>query len=266
LSLTIAIHSYRGGTGKSSITASLATLLAAEGRAVGVVDTDIHSPGIHVIFGLPEERMTLALNDYLWGRCPLRDAAYDVSPPMPDQSGERPVPGRVFLIPSSVRAGEIARVLREGYDVGKLTDGFRGVVEELRLDFLLIDTHPGVNEETLLSVAISDLLLLVLRPDRQDFQGTAVTVELARRLGVPATRVVVNKVPAGMDWEQIRAQVESAYESPVVAMLPLSEEVAQLASTGVFAVRHPAHAFTAGLRQVARDLLAGVRGGPGDGR
>jgi MinD-like ATPase involved in chromosome partitioning or flagellar assembly len=252
---TISIHSYRGGTGKSSITASLATLLAAEGRRVGVVDTDIHSPGIHVIFGLAEDRVTLALNDYLWSRCPLRDAAYDVTPPMPERSGEGPEPGRVLLIPSSVKPGEIARVLREGYDVARLTDGFRRVVDELRLDVLLIDTHPGVNEETLLSVAISDLLLLVLRPDRQDFQGTAVTVELAHRLGVPEIQAIVNKVPGGMDWDQVRAQVEAAYRAPVVAMLPLSEELAQLASSGVFAARHPAHAFTTGLRQVARRML-----------
>lgn len=250
---TISIHSYRGGTGKSSITASLATLLAADGRRVGVVDTDIHSPGIHVILGLPEERLSLALNDYLWGRCPLRDAAYDVTPPGAAESASA---GRVYLIPSSVKPGEIARVLREGYDVAKLTDGFRRIVDELRLDVLLIDTHPGVNEETLLSVAISDLLLLVLRPDRQDFQGTAVTVELAHRLGVPDLQVVVNKVPAGMDWEHVRAQVESAFRAPVVAMLPLSEDVAQLASSGVFAVRHPAHAVTTGLRQVARLIVS----------
>ena len=50
----ISVHSYRGGTGKSNITASLATLLATNGRRVGVVDTDIQSPGIHILFGLDE--------------------------------------------------------------------------------------------------------------------------------------------------------------------------------------------------------------------
>ena len=63
----------------------------------------------------------------------------------------------------------------------------------------IIDTHPGVNEETLLSIAISDLLLLVMRPDNQDFQGTAVTAELARRLEVKQMLLLVNKVPPSMD-------------------------------------------------------------------
>ena len=45
------------------------------GRRVGVVDTDIQSPGIHVLFGLDEDRMPRALNDYLWGVCRIEEAA-----------------------------------------------------------------------------------------------------------------------------------------------------------------------------------------------
>ncbi len=64
-------------------------------------------------------------------------------------------------------------MLREGYDVGLLNDGFQSLIEELNLDVLRIDTHPGLNEETLLSIAISDTLLIILRPDQQDYQGTS---------------------------------------------------------------------------------------------
>jgi len=49
---------------------------------------------------------------------------------------------------------------------------------DLHLDFLLIDSHPGINQETLQAIAASSLLILVLRPDYQDYQGTAV-IELA---------------------------------------------------------------------------------------
>ncbi len=73
-------------------------------------------------------------------------------------------------------------MLREGYEVGRLTDGFRELVRVLELDYLLIDTHPGVNEETLVSIALSDALILSLRPDNQDLQGTAVALELVLQL------------------------------------------------------------------------------------
>jgi MinD-like ATPase involved in chromosome partitioning or flagellar assembly len=39
----VAVHSFRGGTGKSNVTANLATLLAWTGKQVGVVDTDLQS-------------------------------------------------------------------------------------------------------------------------------------------------------------------------------------------------------------------------------
>ena len=56
MSRIVSIHSFRGGTGKSNTTANLAAILAASGRRVGVIDTDIQSPGIHVLFGLARRR------------------------------------------------------------------------------------------------------------------------------------------------------------------------------------------------------------------
>ncbi len=76
--------------------------------------------------------------------------------------------GKVFLIPSSIRPGEITRVLREGYDAQPLTHGFRRLADELDLDALLMYTHPGLGEETLLSIVISHTLVIILRPDQQD--------------------------------------------------------------------------------------------------
>ena len=69
----ISIHSFRGGTGKSNTTANITTLLAAQGLRVGVIDTDIQSPGIHVLFGLDEDAMGHSLNDYLWGKCTIEE-------------------------------------------------------------------------------------------------------------------------------------------------------------------------------------------------
>jgi len=247
----ISVHSYRGGTGKSNITASLATLLATNGQRVGVVDTDIQSPGIHILFGLDEAEMRHSLNDYLWGTCHIKETAHDVTPRL---SGE--ITGRVFLIPSSMKAGDIARVLREGYDVGVLRDGFRELIEALKLDVLMIDTHPGLNEETLLSIALSDALAIVLRPDQQDYQGTSVTVEVARKLDVPRLVLVVNKVPSVFDVSDVRARVEQTYGCEVAAVLPHSDEIMTLASAGIFVLRYPDHPITAALKQVAAKLVA----------
>ena len=54
MSKIVSIHSFRGGTGKSNTTANLAALMALRGQRVAVVDTDIASPGIHVLFGIQD--------------------------------------------------------------------------------------------------------------------------------------------------------------------------------------------------------------------
>jgi septum site-determining protein MinD len=255
LARIISIHSFRGGTGKSNTTANLAVLIAAAGHRVGVVDTDIQSPGIHVIFARPASEIRTTLNDYLWGQCRIEQAAYDVTPSAigrADPEMDRP---KLFLIPSSIETGAIARVLREGYDVGLLNEGFQQLIRELDLDYLLIDTHPGVNEETLLSIAVSNRLLLILRPDNQDFQGTSVAVELARRLEVEEILIVLNKVPSSANPEVLRQQVESAYGAEVVGTMPLCEEIAELASSGIFVNRYAGHPVANQLRGIAERIM-----------
>ena len=252
MSRVISIHSFRGGTGKSNTTANLTGLLAQMGYRVGVVDTDIQSPGIHVIFGLSEDDIGYSLNDYLGGKCSIEDSAYDVTANLGAE-----VDGRVFLIPSSLKAGEIARVIRDGYDVGMLSDGFWELVDQLNLDALLIDTHPGLNEETLLSIAISDALVILLRPDQQDYQGTSVTVEVARRLDIPQLLLVVNKLPSVYDEDEVREKVERAYQAEVAAILPHSDTLMALGSANVFALHHPDHPITKMLAEVAQRLMAG---------
>ncbi len=251
MSKIISIHSFRGGTGKSNLAANIAALLAQQGQRVGVIDTDIQSPGIHVLFGLVGGKAGHSLNDYLWGRCTIGQAAHDVTASL---SGD--MPGQLFLIPSSIQADEIVNVLREGYDVSKLTQGFRNLIKDLSLDVLIIDTHPGLNEETLFSIAISHTLAIVMRPDQQDYEGTGVTVEVARSLDVPRMLMVVNKVPSAFDAAQVRTRVEQTFNCEVTAVLPHSEEMMNLASAGIFALRHPDHPFTAMLKEVADKLAA----------
>ena len=246
----VSIHSYRGGTGKSNLTANLATAVALTGRRVGVVDTDIQSPGVHVLFGLDDKQMTRAVNDYLYDQCPIKDTAYHVTPPEVIAAG-----GQMYLVPASMKSGDIARVLKEGYDVEKLNSGFEDLLEDLDLDFLFVDTHPGMNEETLLSIAISDWLILILRPDRQDYLGTAITIEVSRKLGVPNLVLVVNKALASMDQAALRKDVERSFAAELGAVLLLSEDMLRLGSTGIMSLKYPDHQFTRAVAALAARMV-----------
>jgi MinD-like ATPase involved in chromosome partitioning or flagellar assembly len=249
----ITLHSFRRGTGKSSLIASIAVLLANSGHRVGVIDTDLLSPGLHIFFGLERHRLAHTLNDYLWGRCAIEQTCQNVTP---RQSSARL--GQVFLLPSSTAAGDIARVLREGYDVHHLNRGLHRLIDTLGLDTLLLDTHAGLDEETLLSIVIADTVALTLRHDQQDYRGTAVMVEVLRRLEMPRTLLIANQTPPIIAESLIQQRLEQSYGCEVLAMLPHSHELMTIASGGIFALRYPNHPLTSALQRAALRLVEDV--------
>ena len=248
MSKIVSVHSYRGGTGKSNITANLAYSLVQSGKKVAVVDTDIQSPGIHVVFQVSQDRLNYSLNHFLWRKCEIEEVAVEVG------LEEAALKGKLFLVPSSTNTGDIARIISDGYNMELLNEGFSRLCEKLELDFLLVDTHPGLNEETLLSIAISDKLLIIMRPDQQDFEGSSITLRVASRLKVEDIAVILNKVPASFDPAGLKSEVERSYGFPVEAVIPHSDEFMVLGSKGLFCERFPGHPVSGLIRSIAERL------------
>lgn len=245
----VSIHSYRGGTGKSNLTANLATTIARQGHRVGVIDTDLPSPGIHNLFCLEPGQASKTLNHYLWGDIAIEAAAHDASDNV-GLNGD----GKLFLVPASIKVDDIARILEDGYDVKLMNDGFRHLVKALKLDYLFIDTHPGLSRETFLSIAISHVLVLILRPDKQDYQGTAVAVDVARQLKVRNMLLVINKAYDVINKDALQQKVEETYNEKVAGVFPLSGDVVKLASEGVFCVKYPDHPVSREFSRVAQQI------------
>jgi len=253
MSRIVSVHSFRGGTGKSNITANLASLIALHDYRVAVFDTDIQSPGIHVPFGLDAHNMGHTLNEFLRAECEIEKVAFSIGEHPGEAPGRQQLVGKsLWLVPSSINSSEISQVLRDGYDVSRLNEGMQALLRKLNLDYLFIDTHPGLNEETLLSIAISDILIILLRPDQQDFQGTAVTVDIARGLDVPHLFLVVNKALERYDFDQIKKKVQDTYQAQVAGVLPLTEDLADIGSADIFSLRDPFHPWSKGLQQIAQ--------------
>lgn len=190
--------------------------------------------------------MEKTLNNFLWGECAIEDIAIDVTASLGEGAE-----GKYFLLPSSIRASDIARVLRDGYNVNLLDEGFKKVQEALELDVLIIDTHPGLNDEILLSMAFTNILGIILRPDQQDYQGTSISVKLARNLDVSDIILIVNKSPQLFNDEMVKSRVEEAYSGEVAIVLPHSDEMLALSSAKLFVVEYPDHPMTELLKKLA---------------
>ncbi len=160
------MHSFRRGVGRSTLIANLAALLAIEGKRVGVIDNNLQTPGLHLLFNLNEDDITYSLNDYLSGNCDIQQTIYNIRSHVDPH-----LAGGLFFIPSSSQADDITRVLRHRYDMELFNAGLQQFAEKLNLDVLLIDPHSGLNEEALCTFAIVDTVIMLIRPDCQDYHG-----------------------------------------------------------------------------------------------
>ncbi|MEU7164123.1 P-loop NTPase [Streptomyces morookaense] len=243
----IALHSHRGGTGRSSIAANLARLMADTGRRVALVDTDLQAPAAHVLLGVAPHSADRTLAGYLTGLCEIEEATVLLTAGFGD--------GELFLVPARAEASGIHEIIAQGYDVGLLREGFDRLAGCLQLDVLLLDTHAGISNETVAAVASADILLMVTRPCQLDLSGAGEATEFALRLNCPGRALVVNTVPPGTAAGPARRRAEAAYGLPARAVLPYVPEFACLAGDRLFAAAHPDHPLTARLTALIPALL-----------
>lgn len=246
----IVFHSFRRGTGKSNIVANVAAVLALQGQKVAVMDADLPSPSQHDLFELGESDIVNSLNDYVWGRCSIDQAAHTVTKKLGVDSGG----GQLFVLPASPEAGDIARAMHQAFEMGLLRKDMDELSSVLGLDTLIIDTHAGLNEDTLMTIALADVLVVVLRPDPREYQGTAVTLDLAKNLEVPRVALVVNEVPDVADLVLVKEQVEGKYQADVIGVIPFDETMLSQGSQGLFVTRHPHHPLSDLYRLIAKQV------------
>jgi septum site-determining protein MinD len=247
MTLNIAVHSFKGGTGKSTITANLAVSLALEGRRVGVLDLDLAGPGLHVLFEMKPDEIKRTLNDYLLGLCSSESIAIDLTEKMGLKQGS------LVFVPASFKAEDIIRVLSKGYEIGMFRDALATISRIHHLDYMIIDTHPGIEKSTLVSMGVCDMNIIISRMDSQDIFGTGVMLEVTRVLEKPQI-LIANMIPPGVDKEKVRARLETLFNTKVITAIPFYTEILRALSSEVFVLKNSNHDFSAALRPVIEAL------------
>ncbi len=249
--MSLAIHSYRGGTGKSTTAANLATSLATLGFKVATVDLDLSSPGLHVIFNINQSMLNGSLNDFLYGKCSLEKCVLNITENLGLHGG-----GELLFIGSSMKPEEIANLMRKEYE----ENVFKIIGEELQkrysIDYLIFDTHPGLSEDTLLAVLSTDLSLVLMRMDRQDISGTYLLTRVLRKLN-RVCYILLNMVPPEIaKLPSLTDDISKYTGMPVLGLVPFYEEVLSNRSKGVFILKHPQHPYTTQVYQIAKMIAS----------
>jgi len=188
--ISIAFHSYKGGTGKTTIACNFAAQLAKMGNRVGLLDLDIYAPSIQTYFEIEPKRW---LNNYLNSSADLSDVIIDgrqfvysgkVNPDNYDlkEKSTNIDGGNLWLGFSNPRSEEILQLETTGTSTAreilkKLILLKEKMLTDLRLDYLVIDTSPGIRTWSINALAVSDILLLTLKSGDIDSKGTKRLVE-----------------------------------------------------------------------------------------
>jgi septum site-determining protein MinD len=242
----LSIHSYRGGTGKSTTTANIAAALASLGYKVATVDLDLSSPGLHVIYNVNQSDLSHTLNDYIYNRCSLKECVVDIT-------NDLGIPnGKLMFVGSSMKPEEISQLMKKDYEESFYKQIANEMEKELNLDYLIFDTHPGIVEDTILAVLSSDISLVLMRMDRQDISGTFLLTKVLRRMN-KVYYVLLNMVPPELaKMPELTEDVSKAIQSPVLTFFPFQNDVLSHRSKGVFMLNHPTHPYSQGIQKVAK--------------
>lgn len=252
----IAVESFKGGTGKSTIAANLAVTIAQLGRRVGVIDMDLEGPGLHVIFGVSDSEVKATINDVLQHKAEVGQATVDLS------AKARVHGGRLIFCPAGHKLQEIMAILDAGFNLSTFKTVLEQLSRDYQLDYLIIDSHPGVEKDTLLSMALCDYLILISRVDQQDLFGSGVLTEVAGQLHKPVV-LILNMVPSSVnqkETQKIANRLAELFHLNVLTALPFNSDVLENLSRAVFVLEYPQDPLTHRFTELAATLLDALEG------
>jgi cellulose biosynthesis protein BcsQ len=185
----IAFHSYKGGTGKTTIGANFAALLAKKGYRVFLLDLDVYAPSLQTYFN--EKKPKKWINDFLFGNAEVDDILMDLTPTLDNyensklssfssSSSSKDKPnGKLMAGFSNSKREEIYKLESGGKQENSKMQLLRKFIllrEQLLsshdADYIIIDTSPGIRYWSINALAVADILFLTLKMDELDIEGT----------------------------------------------------------------------------------------------
>lgn len=141
----IAVTSGKGGVGKTNLVANLGICLAEQGNKVLLMDADIGTANLDVLFGIFPK---YSLYEVMRGERTLDEVVV-------------PVPGGIELIPGAAAFNEVTFLdsLKKEQIAKKLGDFTE------KKDFLLIDTGAGISKNVLAFISAASEVIIVLTPE-----------------------------------------------------------------------------------------------------
>ena len=216
-----AIMSGKGGVGKSSTTACLASAMAKKGYKVGIMDADITGPSIPTAFGLN----TRAVGD-----------GESIFP-------ELTTGGIKVISLNLLLENKGDPVIWRGSLLGGVVKQFWSDVIWSEVDYMFVDLPPGTGDAplTVFQSIPLDGIIIVTSPQELVSMIVSKAVEMAKMMNVPVLGLIENYSyvkcpccgePFKVYGESHIDEVAAKYDLKVLDKLPLDPQIASLCDRG----------------------------------
>jgi MinD-like ATPase involved in chromosome partitioning or flagellar assembly len=257
---TLAMHSYKGGTGKTTLITNIAALFANKGFNVGLLDFDLYAPSLITYF---RKKPSLFLNDLLNGQA-------EISEIMVDLTAELNLKGKFLLGFSSPRKEDINEIELKHDSKWQLQAlrrflaAKKELFEKHSLDYLFLDTSPGIRYWAINTLATADFLFLLMKDSDMDIEGTRKMIndiyDSLSRFG-SKYYIILNKVPgaaansnAPADEKAWIAELERVVGAQVVGSIPCYCDIQFSRHEFLFSIKQPKHPFSTRLNDLAQGI------------
>ena len=172
----IAFHSYKGGTGKTTIASNFAVLLAKKGYRVFLLDLDVYAPSLQAYF---EREPPKWINDFLWNNAKVEEVLVDLTSATLSNNNITHNSGKLYVGFCNPKKEEIYRLDGAGKQDSSKIQLLRRfvllreqIISNYDADYIIIDTSPGIRYWSINALAVADTLFLTLKMDNLDIDGT----------------------------------------------------------------------------------------------
>ncbi|MEM2868272.1 MAG: MinD/ParA family protein [Candidatus Bathyarchaeia archaeon] len=238
----IAVHSYKGGTGKTLISTNLAAALAKQGEKVCLMDLDFRAPSLASLLGI--ENMKYWINDYLNGIC-------DVEKTIMNMSHRIAVENRFFTSlanPSLEAIRDMSSKDRkwEMKALTKLLSLKNSLLSGGKFEYIVMDTSPGLQYSSINAIVAADIVLVVTTMDKSDALGTRKMLRELYDIFEKKTGLILNKVmyeePLAHE-EELQQMVKETYGVHLLAAIPCFCDIIKAYGKTIFVHEKPNHPF-----------------------
>jgi MinD-like ATPase involved in chromosome partitioning or flagellar assembly len=253
MSKIIAVHSYKGGTGKTSMSVNLAATFAKNGKKVCIFDMDFRAPSLFAI--LKTQNVEFWFNDYLNSTCEIQKALIDMSPRIAGNgkfyaSLANPATEAIRDMSSKDRKWEMRAL-------GRLLSLRETLLRDKKFDYLIFDTSPGLQYSSINAIVAADFVVVATTGDRSDVDGTKRMLAELYNLFEKKTGLVLNKVlDPSLASRKIEMQnkIKEDYQVPLLGTVPCFCEILRAEGNYIFVQDKPDHPFTKLVAEMAKRI------------